>query len=133
MKTEKNEAVYIVKLLKAWEETYKKGQLSFWILLALKDGEKYIGEISEFIENMTLGRITCEDQSLYRALRKYHDLEMVEYYLKEGNRGPERKYFKLTQIGKKLLAQFIERNIAIFFNKELKELIEKAHETHHQK
>tara|TARA_B100000780_G_scaffold277316_1_gene247728 strand:- start:491 stop:604 length:114 start_codon:yes stop_codon:yes gene_type:complete len=26
-------------LLSSWEETYKKGQLTLWIFLALKDGQ----------------------------------------------------------------------------------------------
>ena len=39
-----------ITLLKAWEETYKKGQLSFWIFLALKESPKYVTEIKCFIE-----------------------------------------------------------------------------------
>ena len=30
----------IDELLNAWEETYKKGQLTFWIFLALKESNK---------------------------------------------------------------------------------------------
>ena len=37
-------------LLSSWEQTYKKGQLTLWIFLALKDGQKYVDEIKEFIE-----------------------------------------------------------------------------------
>ena len=36
-------------LLSSWEETYKKGQLTLWIFLALKDGQKYVDEIKKFI------------------------------------------------------------------------------------
>jgi PadR family transcriptional regulator PadR len=32
-------------LLTTWEETYKKGQLTLWIFLALRDGDKYMNEI----------------------------------------------------------------------------------------
>lgn len=38
-------------LLYTWEETYKKGQLTLWIFLALKDGEKYVNEIRKQISN----------------------------------------------------------------------------------
>ena len=30
------------ELLNAWEETYKKGQLTFWIFLALKEINKCV-------------------------------------------------------------------------------------------
>ena len=32
----------IDELLNAWEETYKKGQLTFWIFLALKESNKCV-------------------------------------------------------------------------------------------
>ena len=41
----------ITDLLNSWEETYKKGQLTLWIFLSLKDGDKYVDEIKYFIEN----------------------------------------------------------------------------------
>ena len=71
----------ILDLLNSWEETYKKGQLTLWIFLSLKDGEKYVDEIKSFIENMSNNTISCEEQSIYRSLRKYLHLEIVEYNL----------------------------------------------------
>ena len=110
-------------LLKAWEETYKKGQLTFWLLLSLRDKPRYVNDIKEFIHSITEGSITCEDQSLYRSLRKFHDLEIVSFQLREGNKGPDRKYYSLTALGKELLEDFIERNMRILYNIELVELI----------
>ncbi|NLT50195.1 MAG: PadR family transcriptional regulator, partial [Ignavibacteria bacterium] len=37
-----NEGNQLNELLSAWEETYKKGQLTLWVFLALKDGKKYV-------------------------------------------------------------------------------------------
>ena len=54
----------ITDLLNSWEETYKKGQLTLWIFLSLKDGDKYVDEIKSFIENMSNNTISCEEQSL---------------------------------------------------------------------
>ena len=115
----------ILDLLNSWEETYKKGQLTLWIFLSLKDGEKYVDEIKSFIENMSNNTISCEEQSIYRSLRKYLHLEIVEYYLGEGNKGPERKYYKLTKLGINLLNQFIERNINLFYDDKIKQLLKK--------
>lgn len=114
---------YKTRLLETWEETYKKGQLTFYMFLALKDGPKYVGEIKEFIERITSGAITCEEQSLYRALRKYYDLEMVEFNLREGERGPDRKYYQLTSLGSELFDAFVQRNISILYNDEVKTIL----------
>ena len=70
---------YKQELLKAWEDVYKKGQLTLWLFLALKEKPKYVTEIKDFIESYSNNSITCEEQSLYRALRKYYDLEMVDF------------------------------------------------------
>jgi len=118
-----NDTIYKTKLLTNWEETYKKGQLTFWILLALKDKSIYVSEIKDFIKSITNGTISCEDQSVYRALRKYYDLEIVDYELKKGNKGPDRKYYFLTTIGKELLSEFIQRNISVFYEKKVFDLI----------
>ena len=42
----------IDELLNAWEETYKKGQLTFWVFLALRESNKCMEEIKEFVRRM---------------------------------------------------------------------------------
>jgi DNA-binding PadR family transcriptional regulator len=49
----------------------------------------------------------------------------VEYEHKEGNKGPDRKYYFLTPLGKELLKEFITRNIKLFYKEEIKKLISK--------
>ncbi len=114
---------YRAELLEAWENTYKKGQLTFWLLLALRDESRYVSDIQAFIDTRTEGTITCEDQSVYRALRKFYDLEIVDYELRDGNKGPERKYYSLTPIGRDLLGKFIERNVKILYNRSLVDML----------
>ena len=111
------------ELLSAWEETYKKGQLTLWIFLSLKDGKKYVDEIKTFVEEESNNTMTCESQSLYRNLRKFQHVGVVNYEAGEGNKGPERKYYYLTELGKNLLNSFIERNISLFFNERIKKII----------
>jgi DNA-binding PadR family transcriptional regulator len=111
------------ELLNAWEETYKKGQLTLWIFLALKEGPKYVNELQETIEQFTKGTIRAEEQSLYRTLRKFYHLKMVDFSSGKGHKGPDRKYYHLTPMGQSLLESFIERNILLFFDVSLKELL----------
>ena len=112
------------ELLNSWEETYKKGQLTLWIFLSLKDGSKYVDEIKSFIEKNSEGTISCEEQSLYRSLRKFHHVSIVKFDLKDGNKGPSRKYYSLTSLGETLLKSFIKRNINLFFKSSIKNLIQ---------
>lgn len=109
----------LIPLLNAWEETYKKGQLTFWVFLSLKNGSKYVEEIKEFVMVKSKGFINCEEQSLYRALRKYEQIEVVAFELKKGNKGPDRKYYYLTNLGLELFLLFVKRNIEIFYEDEI--------------
>lgn len=111
------------ELLQSWESTYKKGQLTLWIFMALQESEKYVDEIKNFIERKSDGTISCEEQSLYRALRKYEHINVLTYDLKEGNKGPDRKYYYLTNLGKELFKHFIERNINLFYSNEIKNIL----------
>jgi DNA-binding PadR family transcriptional regulator len=113
------------ELLSAWEETYKKGQLTLWIFLSLKDGKKYVDEIKTFVEEQSENTMGCESQSLYRNLRKFQHVGVVDYETGTGNKGPDRKYYFLTELGQNLLDNFIERNISLFFNSRIKNLIKK--------
>ncbi|KAA3637342.1 MAG: PadR family transcriptional regulator [Calditrichaeota bacterium] len=119
MSTDKN---YIKQLLTTWEETYKKGQLTLWLLVALRDTPRYMTEVRDFIKTKSNGNITCEEQSVYRALRKFYDLEIVDFELREGNNGPSRKYYFLTEIGEELLQKFIKRNIESMYTSEISNL-----------
>mgnify|MGYP001382573495 CR=1 FL=1 len=113
----------ISDLLSAWEETYKKGQLTLWIFLALKEERKYVEEIKEFVETKSKGAISCEEQSLYRALRKYEHIDVLAYELRKGNKGPDRKYYYLTDLGRELFDLFVQRNIKLFYSEEIKNLL----------
>jgi PadR family transcriptional regulator, regulatory protein PadR len=118
-----NNKAYLQKLLTGWELTYKKGHLTFWILLSLKDGSKYVDDILNFIDEHSAGSISYDEQSLYRALRKYHTIELIDLELRDGNKGPSRKYYSLTKIGRELLEIFVERNILIFQSEKMLSLL----------
>jgi len=110
----KDENLVIEELLNAWEETYKKGQLTLWVFLALREGRKCVEEIKEFVERVSEGSMSCEEQSLYRNLRKFQHLEIVTYESRKVSKGPDRKYYYLTETGEELFKRFVERNILIF-------------------
>lgn len=102
---------YEQKLLEGWEDVFKKGQLTLWIMLALKDGAKHMTEIKTFITKATKGTLSADDQSMYRALRRYHDAELIVFKQEPGKSGPDLKVYSLSSIGGKILNEFIDRNI----------------------
>ena len=116
---------YAQKLLDGWEEVYKKGQLTLWILLALRDGPKHMAEIKAFIERGTNGHLSVDDQSMYRALRRYYETELADYAPAPGN-GPDRKVYRLSALGERLLRDFVKRNIIeTLYQPSIRSLIER--------
>ncbi len=56
-------------------------------------------------------------------MRKFYDLEMVDYESKDGDRGPERKYYFITDLGKEILQDFARRNLKVFYKSNIVKLI----------
>jgi DNA-binding PadR family transcriptional regulator len=104
----------ISDLLSKWEETYKKGLLSFWILLLLYERPSYPYEMSAEVTKISQGTISVDDNSIYRALNRFESAGIVKSELQQSSTGPQRRYYSLTNTGKNLLAEFIQRNIQVF-------------------
>jgi len=101
-------------LLNKWEETYKKGLLSFWILLLLYERSSYPYEMSAEVAKISQGTISVDDNSIYRALNRFEAVGIVKSELQQSNTGPQRRYYNLTNKGKALLTEFTQRNIQVF-------------------
>lgn len=114
---------YEQTLLDGWEEVHKRGELTLWILLALKDGPKHMGHIKQFIADATNDVLSADDKSIYRALRRYADADMLEHKNQPGKNGPDLKVYNLTDTGAKVLRAFLDRNISTFYKPEFKNLI----------
>lgn len=98
-------------LLEGWEDVYKKGQLTLWVLLALYDKPRYMKTIKERIRILTNGAFSVDDNSMYRALKRYENAGLITHDLIPGDGGPDRKAYYLTDTGAVLLEHFVERNI----------------------
>jgi DNA-binding PadR family transcriptional regulator len=109
----------IEELLQQWEETYKKGLLTFWLLLILSKRKAYPYEMKSAITELSQGTMTAEDNSIYRALRRLSQSGIVDSELRPSDTGPSRRYFFITEVGHKLLTNFIQRNIHVFQHPEV--------------
>ena len=114
------------ELLIQWEQSYKKGLLSFWMLLSLSERPMYAYEMKEHIEDFSQGSISADENSIYRALRRFAKTGLISAEMRTSEVGPDRKYFKLTQKGCELLASFIERNIQILQTSKVQQSIKNA-------
>ena len=83
----------------------RKGVLEFCILSILSDGEHYPTEI---IERMKTARLLIVEGTLYPLLTRLKNDGLLSYRWEESTSGPPRKYFTLTEEGKKNLAALIE-------------------------
>ena len=101
-------------LLENWESVYKKGLLTFWLLLLLEEKPSYPYEMSAEVARLSEGMISADSNSIYRAVSRFEEMGLVASQSGESNLGPPRKYYRLTDNGRGLLRLFIERNILIF-------------------
>lgn len=101
-------------LLETWESTYKKGLLSFWILLLLDQRPTYAFEMNPLIQELSQNSISADDNSLYRALNRFEQLGLISSQRQPSEMGPARRYYSLTEAGRDLLIRFTQRNLLVF-------------------
>ena len=111
-------------LLDQWESVYKKGLLTFWVLLLLHERPSYVFEMGEQLEELSQGSISVDEKSLYRALRRFEAMGVVESTWQPSDVGPRRRYYALTALGNALLREFTQRNILIFREPAIEERME---------
>jgi PadR family transcriptional regulator, regulatory protein PadR len=105
---------HLERLLEQWEESYKKGLLSFWMLLLLHGRSTYAYEMAAMIGKMSRDTVVADEKSIYRALKRFEENGIVQSRKQNSDIGPPRRYYSLTPLGEQLLARFTERNIRIF-------------------
>lgn len=88
--------------LKNWNTQTRKGLLEMLILRSLQASDSYGYELSSEIGRCL--EITITDGAMYSALRRLHKIGAVKPYLRDSGMGPARKYYKLTETGRRLYA-----------------------------
>ncbi len=109
----------VPEMLASWESVFKRGLLTFWIQLLLHERPYYPYEMNDAITSASGEAMSADSNSIYRALRRFESLGLVTSALRHSDSGPDRRYYRLTESGKNLLAQFIQRNLLIFQEKSL--------------
>lgn len=97
---------------------YKKGVLELCVLALLGKRDCYGYEISEYLSN----HIDIADGTVYPILRKLKSDGLLTTYLQEESGGPPRKYYSLTEAGRKAYRD--DRAEYLNFAKSIRTLLE---------
>lgn len=90
--------------LESWEEVHKKSMLTFWVLHHLSSQSL---SASELYTQLYRSGQDINEHSLYRILRRFYDIGLVDTPSKNG----KVKYYQLSLKGKRILQAFIQHNI----------------------
>jgi PadR family transcriptional regulator, regulatory protein PadR len=80
----------------------RKGVLEYCILSILARGEAYPTDI---IDSLKEAKLIVVEGTLYPLLTRLKDAGLLGYRWEESRSGPPRKYYKLTPLGEKFLAE----------------------------
>ncbi|MBA2871193.1 MULTISPECIES: PadR family transcriptional regulator [Bacillales] len=83
---------------------FKKGVLELCVLVLLDKQDRYGYELVQKISD----QIEISEGSIYPLLRRLTKEGYFTTYLQESSEGPSRKYYKLTNKGRKYLYQLID-------------------------
>jgi len=97
----------------------RKGLLEFCILQVLSNNKLYTSEI---IENLNNSKIIVVEGTVYPLLSRLKNKGYVDNEWIESKQGPPRKYFNLTNQGKKYLSELVSSYKEV--NSSIEKLIE---------
>ena len=80
----------------------RKGVLEYCILSVLNNKDLYASEI---LEHLKQAKLLVVEGTLYPLLTRLKNAELLQYRWEESTGGPPRKYYTLTDLGKKFLAE----------------------------
>lgn len=84
----------------------RRGQLSTIILFILIEDDKYGYEILTEIKEKSNGKLIVKQPTLYSALSRMKKQGFLTSYWQDGKIGGRRHYYRLTDLGKKQIANF---------------------------
>jgi len=78
----------------------RKGILEYCILLILNRQKAYANDVIQLLQE---ARLIVVEGTLYPLLTRLKNMNLLNYQWIESNQGPPRKYYELTDEGKKFL------------------------------
>jgi PadR family transcriptional regulator PadR len=85
-----------------------KGTIDLLMLSTLNQNDNYGYEISKAIKLKTEGAFEMQEATLYLSLRRLEKQQAITSYLGTETQGGQRKYYTITNEGKKMLEEYIK-------------------------
>lgn len=82
-----------------------RGHTDSIILSILESGDSYGYEINSTISEISDGKISLTEATLYQAFRRMESLGYIASYWKDGLNQTKRRYYSLTDLGRKILKE----------------------------
>ncbi|MFJ5622376.1 PadR family transcriptional regulator [Peribacillus loiseleuriae] len=82
-----------------------KGSTSLIILQLLHEKDMYGYQLVKELEKRSNLKLSVKEGTLYPALHKLEKQEYVETYWEMQEKGPDRKYYRITDAGKEVLSE----------------------------
>ncbi|WP_071393355.1 PadR family transcriptional regulator [Bacillus tuaregi] len=95
-----------------------RGHLDSIILRLLLEKDRYGYEISKEISTRTDNRFQIKEATLYAVFQRLEKKDLIESYMGSVSKGRQRKYYRITMLGKAFLRETFEEW------KETKEIID---------
>ena len=94
-----------LQFLSDWEEVYKKGILTFWVLFYVSQATY---DAQSLYERLEKSDTSLNEHSIYRLLRRLYDVGLIDQSHTEGRN----KFYTISPKGGRVLTAFTMRNIA---------------------
>ena len=82
-----------------------KGSTSLLLLQLLEERDMYGYELVKELEKRSSNEFSFKEGTLYPALHKLEKQEYIECYWQEQEKGPARKYYRITEAGREMLLE----------------------------
>ena len=86
-----------------------RGHIDTIILRILLDGDNYGYEIIKAISARSGGEYELKEPSLYTSLKRLETGKMIVSYWGDESKGGRRKYYRITELGKKAYRRSLSR------------------------
>lgn len=88
------------------QDSLKKGTAAMVVLYLLSRGDRYVYQISQELSQLSEGRFTLQEGSLYPTLYRLQEKGYVSDYVMISDKNQRlRKYYSITDLGRKHLEE----------------------------
>src|SRR5271154_5048403 len=84
----------------------RRGSIEYCVLALLESEDRYGFDITR--ELASAGGLVTSEGTVYPLLTRLRNDGLVDTYWKDSSEGPQRRYYRITKVGRQALESFIE-------------------------